>query len=97
MADDRYKRITGQRKNPIRKEIPEKHIESRHFPGNLEADEGKFQTGTAILRDVLCRYIADNAQDERSSIDLLHALLNLESEQKINAYLFSLLNSLKNA
>jgi len=97
MADDRYKRITGQRKNQIIKESPETHIESRHCSGNLEADEGRFGTGTAILRDVLCRYIADNEQDEGSSIDLLHALLNLESEQKINAYLFSLLNSLKNA
>jgi len=93
MAGYQHKDTDRQRKKRNRKELPE----SEHGFFEKKTDKGKSQPETAILKDLLYKYIADNEEDERSFINLLQALLNLESEQKINAYLFSLLNTLKNA
>lgn len=57
---------------------------------------GKDHAKISLLRDILFKYISDNKNNEKRSRSLLRALLNLESEQKLHACLFSLLQSLKN-
>ncbi|MHC9543622.1 MAG: hypothetical protein AB9903_29270 [Vulcanimicrobiota bacterium] len=60
------------------------------------AEAGGDYAKISILRDILFKYISDNKNNEKRSRSLLRALLNLESEQKVHACLFSLFQSLKN-
>lgn|GEM_PF-3011595 len=60
------------------------------------AEAGKDPAKMTLLRDILFKYISDNKHNEKRSTNLLRALLCLESEQKVHACLFSLLQSLKN-